>query len=203
MRAPDGPPRGKAEGARQLPETPAPASLRNALTSAALTKPIPATESLQSTVLTQETLPTVWPQVIAQVGGMLATSLEAGFVAISGPNSLVIRFAEGYNHQREYCQDSSRLSRVEETLKKLTGQAWHFRVEQTDGDRTVAPSPTTETENSLTRYRRQRTEAAQVPLVKWAMEKLGAQIVQVDEGFGSGPTTNGERPETEAEPEEP
>jgi hypothetical protein len=120
-------------------------------------------------------------------------------IAISGPNTLVIYFADAYNHHREYCQESSRLARAEEILKKLTGQVWHVRVDPGSRSSTVAPTPVTETENSLTRYRRQRAEALQVPLVQWAMEKLGAQIVQVDDGFGTAPARNGDRTDPDME----
>jgi hypothetical protein len=34
------------------------------------------------------------------------------------------------------------------------------------------------------------------PLIKKAMEILGAQLVDVDEGFGSGPRMTGEEPQS-------
>ena len=58
--------------------------------------------------------------------------------------------------------------------------------------------PAPETENSQSRYRRQRAEAGQAPLIKRAVELLGAQILHVDDGFGALPATVPE-PESVAE----
>jgi hypothetical protein len=53
-----------------------------------------------------------------------------------------------------------------------------------------------ESDRSQPSYHRQRTEAGQEPLVKRAIENLGAQILRVDEGFGTGPALTSDRPET-------
>jgi DNA polymerase-3 subunit gamma/tau len=139
--------------------------------------------------LTPETLPQIWQDLCAQLGPMLGSRLQrAAFLAISGPNSLVIRFNAAYNSEREYCSDATRVARMEEALRKITGQACQFRVENAGG-RALANSPETadEPEQSVSRYRRQRAEAASEPLLKRAIEALGAQIVQLDEGFGAAP----------------
>src|SRR5262249_6399360 len=79
--------------------------------------------------LTAETLPQVWGQVLAGVGVMFANSLEkGGFPAISGPNTLVIRFPPAYNGDKDYCQEPTRLQRVEAALQKITGRPWTLRV---------------------------------------------------------------------------
>ncbi len=185
----EGPNGGKAEG----PALPGP-------TPSATRDPAPATRDRQTQPLTDANLRDIWREMLAQVGGILAGNLQAaGRVAISGPNTLVLYFPDGYNHQREYCQESSRLVRAEEALKKLTGQPWRLRVEPGNRDSTVAPTPVAETENSLTRYRRQRAEALQQPLVQWAVDKLGAQIVHVDDGFGAGAAGTGDRTDEDTE----
>src|SRR5262249_11038892 len=81
------------------------------------------------TPLTAATLAQVWPEVLRQVGRFLASDLEsAGFPAISGPNSLVVRFEVGYNSQRKHCQEPTSVSRIEDTLRRVTGQAWKIRI---------------------------------------------------------------------------
>lgn len=194
----EGPQRGKHEGTSPPAEAnsaPAATSLKSLLAGSSVAKDAPnAPAACQE--LTEASLPQIWRSLLAQTGGFLATSLEAADrIAISGPNCLAIHFPPGYNHQREYCQEPTRLARVEELLKKLTGQAWHLRVEPGSAASTVAPPPVPETENALTRYRRQRAEAVQEPLVKRAIEKLGAQIVRVDEGFGFSDRTPAEMEE--------
>ncbi|HEV3263621.1 MAG TPA: DNA polymerase III subunit gamma/tau [Gemmataceae bacterium] len=149
------------------------------------------------TSLTTETLPQVWQEVLAQVGPILRSHLEkAEGVAISGPNTLVIRFGARYNLQRDHCQEPTSVARTEEVLRKFTGKAWSLRIESGSRDTAVAPAQAADAENSQSRYRRQRTEAVHEPLVKRAIERLGAQVVQVDEGFGSAPTEAAERLET-------
>jgi DNA polymerase-3 subunit gamma/tau len=151
--------------------------------------------------LTEESLPRVWQEVLAQVGGFLAKRLErASSIAISGPKTLVLRFGPGYNHEREHCQAPGSQARVEEALRKITGHSWSVRIESVSSAAAALPASAEATESSPSRYRRQRTEAMKVPLVKRAFELLGAQLVQVDDGFGAAPSAPAERSET-AEPE--
>jgi DNA polymerase-3 subunit gamma/tau len=148
-----------------------------------------APNAAAAALLTPETLSTIWTEVVSQVGPMLGSNLEkAGDVAISGPNTLVIRFPSGYNHQRDYCQEATRLSRTEEVLRKITGQSWNLRVETSSKDAIVPPAPSAEADQTLPRSQRQRAEALREPLVRRAVERHGAQIVQVDDGFGAAPS---------------
>lgn len=153
-------------------------------------------QSAQSTYqnLTPESLGRLWTELLAQMGPMMGANLEkAGIPAISGPNALVLRFPSEYNHQREYCQDPARMTRIEEALRKIAGPVWKVRIESTGprpdtaSEQPEAAAP--EVESSQTRSRRQRDEASKEPLVKRAMEVLGAQILRVDEGFGAARAT--------------
>jgi DNA polymerase-3 subunit gamma/tau len=148
--------------------------------------------------LTPASVAEVWAEVLRQAPPMLASELEkAEIPAISGPNTLVLRFPMGYNSQREHCQEPARVARIEELLGKLTGRAWNLRIESVGGSAAALPAQAAdEMANSPSRYRRQRAEAVQEPLVKRALEVLGAQIVHVDEGFGAAPTAVPERAET-------
>jgi DNA polymerase-3 subunit gamma/tau len=152
--------------------------------------------------LSEETLPRIWPEILAQVGPLLARSVEkAATPAISAPKALVLRFAVGYNLQQQHCQEPTSLARIEEALRKITGQTWTVRVESV-GKAAALPNPAAEMESAQSRTRRQRTEAMQSPLVKRAFDLLGAQFVRLDEGFGAAPIQPPQRSES-TENEEP
>jgi DNA polymerase-3 subunit gamma/tau len=138
--------------------------------------------------ISEETLPRIWQEVLKQLGPILAKQLEKiEAVAISGPKTLVLHFESRYNLQYEHCREPTFQSRIEEALRKVTGQAWNLRVESGGNGAAALPASAAETENSQSRYRRQRTEVMQMPLVKRAFDLMGAQIVQMDEGFGAAP----------------
>jgi DNA polymerase-3 subunit gamma/tau len=127
----------------------------------------------------------LWPDVLNAVGPMLGGSLEKAAIAIRGPKSLVLTFAREYNREQEHCQESARLSRIEEAVRKVTGQEWAVRIESS-GNAAEAPAKGAVPGQGPSRYRRQRAEALQEPLVKRAAELFGAQIVHIDDDFGTG-----------------
>ncbi len=144
------------------------------------------------TALSPGTIPQVWEHVLGAVGTFFASDLKcASFPAISGPNTLAIRFSPVYNRQREACQAPERVRKLEEALQKATGRAWSVRIESDgSGGNGTSPGPDgppRETENSLERARRQREEAENDPMIRRAIEVLGAQVVRVDEGWGATP----------------
>ncbi len=144
--------------------------------------------------LSAESMQQVWPEVLAQLPPMLAGQLQkAGIPAIFGPNTLVIRFPAEYNACSEYCQGPNSTARLDEVLRKLTGQAWKLRIESVGGNGAARhPEAAEDTERSPSRNRRQREEAEKEPLIQRAMELLEAQVVRVDDGFGAAPTTTPE-----------
>ena len=84
--------------------------------------------------LTAESLPQIWSEILTQLGQFLARELErAGLPAILGPNNLVLQFSPEYNPQCTYCSDPARVQRVQEALKRVTGEDWTVRVETTYG----------------------------------------------------------------------
>jgi DNA polymerase III subunit gamma/tau len=139
--------------------------------------------------LTPETVGLVWLQVLAQVGPMLASELgKAGDVAISAPNTLVLRFPARYNLLREQCQEPGRVARVEDVLRRVTGQACTLRFEIGGAEPAVSPATAEEApEASLSRSRRLRAEAMKQPLLKRAIDLMGADILRMDDGFGAVP----------------
>jgi DNA polymerase-3 subunit gamma/tau len=136
-------------------------------------------------VQTAESLSSLWPEVIKAVGPMLGGSLEKATVTIRGPKSLVLTFSREYNREQEHCQENARLSRIEEAVRKVSGQVWVVRIESSGNAGETSAKPTA-TDKPPSRYRRQRAEALQEPLVKRAAELFGAQIVHMDDDFGTG-----------------
>jgi hypothetical protein len=117
---------------------------------------------------------------------MLASDLQkANPPAISGPNTLVLHFPAGYNQAREYCQEPARLKRVEDALRKQTGQGWLLRVEFGEA---AGPAPAAEEAAApppRPPRRSPKEDAEKEPLIKRALDVLQAQIVRVDEGFAA------------------
>jgi len=139
--------------------------------------------------VSEATLPQIWQEVLAQLGPILAKQLEKiSGVAISAPKTLVLCFDARYNLQYEHCREPTFQARIEEAMRRVTGQSWNLRVESEGNGAAALPAAAAEAENSQSRYRRQRTEVMQTPLVKRAFELMGAQIVQMDESFGAAPT---------------
>jgi DNA polymerase-3 subunit gamma/tau len=157
-------------------------------------KPEPSPESQALTnpiILTPENTGEIWQQVLAQVGPMLAGDLRVvNSLAISGPNTLVLRLPPGYNRLEEHHLDPSRVGRIEAALQKVTGQTWNLRLESPAGSPPAAQlsgSSETATDSALSRSKRARAEALKQPLLVRAMDLLGAQIVHLDDGFGTAP----------------
>ena len=129
---------------------------------------------------TEDALPQLWARVLQEVGRFLATSLEkAAIPAISGPNTLVLRFPAAYNQAQEICATPGNVARIEEKLRLVTGKGWSLRME-TIGElpaRTAAVTPTRPRRND-------KEEAEKGPLVRRVKEVLGGQILFAEEGFG-------------------
>jgi DNA polymerase-3 subunit gamma/tau len=129
--------------------------------------------------LTPESLSEVWSQIVFQAGFAIKNELRnAVQQAISGPNTLVIRFPHGYN-----LPEGGRKAQIEELIAKVTGQTWTVKAENA-----AAPgnghAPTTPTETPMQRKRRMQDEVLQRPLTARAKEVLGATVIDVEEGFG-------------------
>jgi DNA polymerase-3 subunit gamma/tau len=141
--------------------------------------------------LTSDTLTRIWPEILTQVGPILARELEkAGFPAISGPNSLVLRFSSDYNRQCTFCGDPVRVQRVQEALRRLTGQEWTLVIESAYGrNGHRAPQQTELPVATLPAATPAGPDALRQPLVERVVELLGGKLMQMDEGFGSVPET--------------
>jgi DNA polymerase III subunit gamma/tau len=145
--------------------------------------PGPATGAIE---LTADTLASIWKQVLAQLGPIMSHALEkAGLPAISGPNTLVLRFPEEYNATRDRCQDPENVGRLEQLLQQLTGRKWRLQITSVG----VVPDPSARIaevpDSSQSRLPLPRDEVAEPPLVQWTRNLLGAQPIKADPGFGA------------------
>jgi DNA polymerase III subunit gamma/tau len=163
-----------ADGPVSAPPT---SALRTSIPEPAKKKPTADPNESGHVALTADALPQVWAEVLTQMGPFLGRELEkAGLPAISGPNRLVLQFPPEYNRQSEFCSDPARLNRVLDAIERLTGQSWDLRVELAPG-RNGHARPGAATLAPL-------LPAEQHPLVKSAIELLGAKLLKVDDGFG-------------------
>ncbi|MFO0807474.1 MAG: DNA polymerase III subunit gamma/tau [Gemmataceae bacterium] len=136
------------------------------------------------TALTIDTLADIWSAVLAQIGPVLAQNVQvAGLPAISGPNALVLQFPVEYNTQRSFCTDETRLQRVTDALRRLTGQDWAVRVESVLSRNKHTPSVI------APRTVKEMGPAIDHALLKRAADVLGAKLLQVDDSFGLMPET--------------
>jgi DNA polymerase-3 subunit gamma/tau len=183
-----------------------------------LPPPAPENGAARQQPLTPENLPEIWAQTLRKLPGMLARSLEKGGIpAIFAPNALVLRFPVEYNVAKEHCQEPSRSSLVEATLRELTGEPWVLRVEYvtsaspglkalpSDGaDRSrgeIGDSQPSNISGAASSRRNAREEAEKLPLVQRAIEVLGASLQRVDEGFGVLPSVGTNADESPVEDE--
>lgn len=145
-------------------------------------------------------LPELWQALVAEVGTnmtgrRIASVLEKkDSVAISAPNFLVIRFPSHYTRERQVCEEPDNLARLEACLQKITGRSVTVRFDVVQGS-----EPPAEEIKPVPRVQQQRREALQEPLVRRAMESLGATLIRVDEGFGSVADKTNTQPEAEAD----
>ncbi len=147
--------------------------------------------------MTPETLPQLWGQTLASLGGMLAAELQKGGIpAISGPNALVLHFPLAYNRSKEFCEAPERLARVEEALRRTLGKACQLRLEKAPQGE-VAPNAESG-EGSAGKEpaqarRNPKEEAEKVSVVKRAIDVMGATIQRVDDNFGAPPDASSEQ----------
>jgi DNA polymerase III subunit gamma/tau len=148
--------------------------------------------------LNAHSLQTLWPNVLAQAGQFLRANLEkSAFPAISGPNTLVLRFPPRYNGSRDRCQDPDNIARVERLLQDMTGQKVRLRIASDSAPTDPASSVriAEDPEHSQSHSPSLRDGAETLPLVKWAEDVLGAKTIKADPGFGASAPTSGERSE--------
>jgi DNA polymerase-3 subunit gamma/tau len=142
-----------------------------------------------------------WRQTLTELSGILASHLEkAGLPAISGPKSLVIRFGARYSAAYDYCSDSKNLARIEESLRKISGETWVVRVEKES--QPSGPTPASETAAPTSRKDREKA-ILQQPVFQRITDLLQARMLTMDDGFGTvaSKPNEDESPPTDTEEE--
>jgi hypothetical protein len=92
--------------------------------------------------LTPRSLPTVWKDILASVGERWAVQLKKAMPEVRPfPGTLILRFGENYPKGRAYCQDPSRVARLEKLLDEMTGVRWAISIRGIKGEPTLAESP--------------------------------------------------------------
>ena len=136
--------------------------------------------------LTPQALPSIWEEVLRQMPPLFSAELKkGGLPAISGPNTLALRFPSRYNSARQYCQDPGRISRIEGLLSKITGQILQLRIDSASLETAgTGGDGSSEAELLPPRIQRSRAEIPADPLIQRAVEQFGAQVIHRDEGFG-------------------
>ena len=130
--------------------------------------------------LTPANWPELWPELVPILGAMLGSELaKAGAPAIIGPTTLVFRFPARYTQSKESVAKPDRVARIEEALRRVTEKPWVVKIEV---DAATAPLVMAETAPAKPKAM-PKEEAEKVPVVKRALDVLGATIQRVDEGF--------------------
>jgi hypothetical protein len=133
---------------------------------------------------------------------ILAKHLQpAQSCAISGPNSLAIRFSREYTYAYEACLNEANTQRIRETLSLILGQPAGVRFEcvSAAGTTTSPPgggsAPVTPADH--------RRQLQNLPMFRRAWESLGAQISHVDDDFNPHALPRKQtEPPPEADPDE-
>jgi len=158
----------------------------------------------RTVALTNESLPEVWQTLLhrlADKSPILANHLKSSLPpAIFGPNSLAIRFANGYTHAYEACATELNVQRTQEFLRKLTGQPVTIRVELVGTPASEAAKPAAAAP-PVSQANERRKQLMGLPLFKKAADALGAQIWHVDDAFdpAAAPPQPAARPVVEAD----
>jgi DNA polymerase III subunit gamma/tau len=178
-----------AQAAQNTTRTATPSLSRAAPSSAEVSRPTePAAashESKASLSLNAANMPAIWAEVLDKSGPMLKGHLEKAskrsFKASEGirPAVISLGFPSHCENDLKSCQ--TRTARIEELFKRVTGQPVTLRFELLPEPQ---GAPVVETAAPI-KPQEQRKVALQEPLVRQAVDQLGAQLLRHDEGFGA------------------
>ncbi len=133
--------------------------------------------------LNETTLAEVWQlakRALHERAPLLASQLEAAIPpAIFGPNSLAIRFPPGYNSAYQACATELGQQRVQDALRRVTGQPVVVRFDAPPSGAT-ADLPTRPVAVSASERKK---SLMTLPFFQKAADALGAQLWHVDDAF--------------------
>jgi DNA polymerase-3 subunit gamma/tau len=148
--------------------------------------------------LEEGTVAEVWQatkRFLMERSPILAKQLDVALLpAIFGPNSLAIRFPPGYNHAYQACATELGVQRLQDALKRVTGQPVMVRFDAPPSGLAPAEEPTAAPAVPSTADRKK--SLLNLPLFKKAADVLGAQVWVADEAFD--PAATAARPATPA-----
>jgi DNA polymerase-3 subunit gamma/tau len=137
-----------------------------------------------SVPLGEQSLPSLWQQVINESAFTSQAELRSVIGhAISGPNTLVLRISRSYNAPGSLFTDTQSLANVEQILSRIVGTSCRIRIEWID--ELASDAVKSSAGGGQGQHRQSRADLLQIPLVKKLAEVLDAQVVRVDEGFGT------------------
>ena len=163
----------------------APAPSRPVVAEAAVKKnslkaaePAPTTENGVPRPLSSTNIADIWPAVLTDVGGLKGRALHhAGLPAILGPNALAVRFPATYSLSNE--ESAGHQECLTAALKRVTGQDWSVRIEKSAGGDDPVPTRPTPAVSAAGRQK----SLLEHPLFKRIADRLGGQMVRVEDGF--------------------
>lgn len=107
---------------------------------------------------------------------MLVAMLKtADKVELRPPATMVVHFPGHLPNSKSYCEDPSRLGKVESLCRELAGRQINVKFELGSSDAAASPVPKRESYGKLLEL------AAKNPIVKQAEELLDAKIIGVDQ----------------------
>lgn len=171
---------------RPLARASAPSAVVPTLEKKKLTNDVEMALSASVVPLSEETLPGIWQQVVAESGFALQSELRRiQNTAIFAPNTLVFSVPRRYNAPGSLFLDQSKLSKVAEIVSRIIGQACRVRVEWTEDATDLSPTGKSQSAAAMGQQRQLRSELLQIPFVKKVSDVLSAQIIKADDGFGA------------------
>ncbi|HJT36395.1 MAG TPA: DNA polymerase III subunit gamma/tau [Pirellulales bacterium] len=128
--------------------------------------------------LDEASLTAVWPQVLAELGDLLAEMARSSEgVAISAPNRLVVRFRERYTSCKAFCERPENHAKLERAVSQAMGAAMRVEFVLVRD----APENAVEPPKRLVTPQQRLAEKSEHPLVRRAAELFGAYPVRVEE----------------------
>ena len=136
---------------------------------------------------------TLWPAVLPQLGHFLPAYLKKmnGPPAITGPNTLALRYAAAYHAEYDLVRGERQLEVLRKGLRAVTGAEWRVSVELDAAVQVIPNAASSTTSAQIPSAKLTRQALLGLPLFVSASKYLGAQLMRWDEGFD--PTEKSEK----------
>ena len=166
-----------------------------------------ANGALSTLPLSEATLRNIWEQFLQQSEEkfpILAKQVRlAHSHAISAPNALAIRFTAAYSHEYDACVAEGAVQRMQEVLRRITGQPVVVRVEKIADSAAGRGTASSAPQHAAPPVIDRKKTLQSLPLFKKASEALGAQIWHVDDDFNpAAPPRPAQDPDPATDPDE-